>query len=159
MADDIRFSVGLLDFADASRFLGIPRQTLGRWALGDSASDPLLHAVNPHGSALARASLITLSEAWVLAALRDAGVRTQRIRPALDRLAREFGREYVLVAPELATDGVDVLWDFSRTREGEGLISGRTGQHVMREIVADYMTSPPRTLRNAALSRDAATGV
>lgn len=140
MNDDIRFSAGLLDFADASRFLGIPRQTFRRWALGDASSEPLLHTLHPRDRAHARASLITLSEAWVLAALRDAGVHTQRIRPALMRLSKEFGREYVLVAPELATDGVDVLWDFSRTREGEGLMSGETGQHVMREIVADYMT-------------------
>jgi uncharacterized protein (DUF433 family) len=45
----------------------------------------------------------------------------------------------VLVAPELATDGIDVLWDFARTEEGAGLIEGRTGQHVIREIVADYL--------------------
>lgn len=140
MHDDLRFSAGLLDFADASRFLGIPQQTFRRWALGDASSEPLLHTVNSRDPARARASLITLAEAWVLAGLRDAGVRTQRIRPALTRLSKDFGREYVLVAPELATDGVDVLWDFARTREGEGLIAGHTGQHVMREIVADYMT-------------------
>jgi uncharacterized protein (DUF433 family) len=45
----------------------------------------------------------------------------------------------VLVAPELATDGIDVLWDFARTEAGAGLIEGRTGQHVIREIVADYL--------------------
>ncbi|MDP4014175.1 MAG: DUF433 domain-containing protein [Candidatus Nanopelagicales bacterium] len=140
MNDDIRFSAGLLDLADASRFLGIPRQTFRRWAVGDGLSAPLLHTVNPDNSTQARASLITLSEAWVLAALRDAGVRTHRIRPALERLSKDFGREYVLVSRELATDGVDVLWDFARTREGEGLIAGGTGQYVMRAIVADYMT-------------------
>lgn len=138
--NDPRFSAGILDFADASRYLGIPRQTFRRWALGDESSKPLLHIVSPGEKSHARASLITLAEAWVLAALRDAGVRTQKIRPAMQRLRKEFGRDYVLVAPELSTDGVDVLWDFSRTRAGEGLISGGTGQHVMREIVADYMT-------------------
>jgi mitochondrial fission protein ELM1 len=38
------------------------------------------------------------------------------IRPALTRLQKEFGREYVLVAPELATDGIDVLFSTSRER-------------------------------------------
>ena len=46
---------------------------------------------------------------------------------------------YVLVAPELATDGVDVLWDFNKSRAGHGLIVGGTNQHVIREIVADHM--------------------
>jgi len=60
-------------------------------------------------------TFIALAEAHVLDALREAGVRPQRIRPALDRLQELFGREYVLAAKELATDGIDVLWDFSRT--------------------------------------------
>jgi uncharacterized protein (DUF433 family) len=75
----------------------------------------------------------------VLEALRQAGVRPARIRPALNRLSMEFGREYALVAPNLATDGIDVLWDFSRTSEGQGLMEGHTGQLVMREIVEDYL--------------------
>jgi hypothetical protein len=75
----------------------------------------------------------------VLKALRQAGVRPAKIRPALDRLAAEFGREYVLVAPNLSTDGIDVLWDFSRSREGRDLMEGSTGQLVMREIVGDYL--------------------
>jgi uncharacterized protein (DUF433 family) len=61
------------------------------------------------------------------------------IRPALTRLQKEFGREYVLVAPELATDGIDVLWDFAGTKESAGLIEGSTGQLVIREIVEDYL--------------------
>jgi len=38
------------------------------------------------------------------------------------------------------TDGVDILWDFSRTKAGAGMIEARSGQHVIREIVADYLT-------------------
>jgi len=64
----------------------------------------------------------------------------ERIRPALNRLAREFGRDFVLASQNLATDGIDVLWDFSRTSEGEGLMEGHAGQLVMREIVEDYLT-------------------
>ncbi|MGI9003686.1 MAG: DUF433 domain-containing protein [Pseudonocardia sp.] len=44
------------------------------------------------------------------------------------------------MAPELATDGIDLLWDFSRTEAGAGMIEARSGQHVIREIVADYLT-------------------
>jgi uncharacterized protein (DUF433 family) len=100
----------------------------------------LLHLLDPDSAREASVTFIAMAEAWVLLALRAAGVRTQRIRPALTRLQKEFGRDYVLVAPELATDGIDVLWDFARTREGEGLIDGGSGQYVIREIVADYIS-------------------
>jgi uncharacterized protein (DUF433 family) len=85
-------------------------------------------------------TFIALAEAHVLDALREAGVRPQRIRPALAALQREFGRDYVLVAPELATDGVDVLWDFSKTEAGRELIAGDTAQVIIREIVEDYLS-------------------
>ncbi len=45
--------------------------------------------------------------AWVLDGLRRAGVRPRKIRSGLDELKRQFGAEYVLMAPELATDGVE----------------------------------------------------
>jgi uncharacterized protein (DUF433 family) len=137
--EDVRFSAGLLGMNDAARYLGIPRQTFHRWARGYEGGGPLLHVLEPDRPREARITLIAMTEAWVLSALRSAGVRPHRIRPALMRLQQEFGQEYVLVAPELATDGIDVLWDFARTEAGAGLIEGRTGQHVIREIVADYL--------------------
>ena len=137
--DDPRFSTGVLDVSDAARFLGIPRPTLRRWAFGYAHGDPLLHVVDAGGRREAQVTFIAMAEAHVLEALRLAGVRVARIRPALNRLAEQFGREYVLVAPNLATDGIDVLWDFSRTEEGQGLMEGHTGQMVMREIVEDYL--------------------
>jgi hypothetical protein len=85
-------------------------------------------------------TFIALAEAHVLDALRDAGVRPQRIGPALKRLEREFGRDYVLVARELATDGIDVLWDFAKSKAGQGLMAADSNQHVIREIVQDHMT-------------------
>jgi uncharacterized protein (DUF433 family) len=86
-------------------------------------------------------TFIALAEAHVLDALREAGVRPQKkIRPALDRLKKLFGREYVLAAKEFATDGIDVLWDFSRTDSGRELIAGDTDQGVIREIVQDRMS-------------------
>ena len=137
--DDSRFSTGVLDVSDAARFLGIPRPTLRRWAFSYAHGDALLHVVDAGGRREAQVTFIAMAEAHVLEALRLAGVRAARIRPALNRLAEQFGREYVLVAPNLATDGIDVLWDFSRTEEGQGLMEGHTGQMVMREIVEDYL--------------------
>jgi uncharacterized protein (DUF433 family) len=138
MASDARFESGLMNLADAGRYLHIPRQTFHRWARGYERGEALLHISGPADAGLP-VTFIALAEAHVLDALRAAGVRPQKIRPALDRLKQEFGRDYVLVARELATDGVDVLWDFSRTDAGRELIAGDTGQGVIREIVRDYM--------------------
>ncbi|WFE63918.1 DUF433 domain-containing protein [Micromonospora sp. WMMD714] len=136
--DDIRFTEGILNLAQAARHLRVPRQTFHRWARGYPRGGPLLHVIDERGDVLP-VTFIALAEAHVLEALRTAGVVPQKIRPALKELQREFGREYVLAAPELATDGIDVLWDFSKSRAGEGLIVGGTNQHVIKEIVADHM--------------------
>src|SRR5262245_22344116 len=139
MSHDIRFSRPVMTMADAGRHLGIPRQTFHRWARGYERGGPLIHVTSAASVRMASVPFIALAEAWVLEGLRQAGVRPQRIRPALARLAEEFGREYVLVSPALATDGISVLWDFSRTAAGAGLIEGGTGQTVIREIVQDYL--------------------
>jgi uncharacterized protein (DUF433 family) len=136
---DPRFTEGLLNLAQAGRYLHVPQQTFHRWARGYERGQPLLHVVERSQASLP-VTFIALAEAHVLDALRDAGVNPRRIRPALYRLQKEFGRDYVLVAPELATDGIDVLWDFSKSRAGQGLIAADTGQHVLREIVQDHMS-------------------
>lgn len=137
--DDPRFREGLLNLADAGRYLHVPRQTFHRWARGYERGKPLLHVLDPSTVRLP-VTFIALAEAHVLDALREAGVRPQKIRPALAALQKEFGRDYVLVAQELATDGIDVLWDFAKSRAGTGLIAADTGQHVIREIVEDQMS-------------------
>lgn len=137
--EDLRFSRPLMTLADAGRHLGIPRQTFHRWARGYERGGPLLHVSELGSARRATVPFVALAEAWVLAGLRRAGVRPQRICPALVKLQEEFGHEYVLVSPALATDGISVLWDFSRTEAGAGLIEGNSGQAVIREIVQDYL--------------------
>jgi transposase-like protein len=139
MTNDSRFTTGVLNLSDASRFLGVPRQTFHRWARGYERGGALLHVLETQRRREASVTFVAMAEAHVLNALREAGVRPQRIRPALRKLQKEFGCEYVLIAPELATDGVDVLWDFAQTKAGHGLIEGGTGQLVIREIVQDYL--------------------
>jgi len=136
-SDDARYAQGLLNLADAGRYLRVAQQTFQRWARGYKRGEALLH-VKPRSADELPVTFMALAEGYVLDALRDAGVRPDKIRPGLDKLRQEFG-EYALVARELATDGIDVLWDFSQTAAGRELIVGRTGQVVMREIVEDYM--------------------
>lgn len=137
--DDIRFTMGVLNVSDSARYIGTPRSTLKGWVGGDDGAPGLVHALpKPSDRLTATMPFIALAEAHVLRALRGAGVRPRRVRPALERLRQEFG-EYALAARELATDGVDVLWDFSRTAKGEGIIEGSAGRRVMREIIQDYL--------------------
>lgn len=138
--EDVRFTRPLLTLAEAGRHLGVPRRAFHGWARGYEYGGRLLHVVKPDNGRRAVVPFVALAEAWVLLGLRNAGVRPQRIRPALLKLQEEFGHEYVLISPALATDGISVLWDFSRTDAGAGLIEGRTGQAVIREIVRDYLT-------------------
>ncbi len=135
---DPRFTAGLLNLSQAGRYLRVPQRTFHRWARGYPLGKPLLHVLDPGASTLP-VTFIALAEGHVLEALRDARVQPQKIRPALKKLRQEFGRDYVLVAPELATDGIDVLWDFSKSKAGQGLIAGDTGQHVFKEIVQDHL--------------------
>ncbi|WP_410671056.1 DUF433 domain-containing protein [Amycolatopsis sp. cmx-4-68] len=140
MDDDVRFARPLMSMTDAARHLGIPQQTFHRWARGYSHGGPLLHVSESESIRQASVPFIALAEAWVLQGLRQAGVKPQKIRPALEKLQNYFGHEYVLVSRELATDGISVLWDFSKTEAGAGLIDGSSGQTVIREIVQDYLT-------------------
>lgn len=140
MDQDVRFDRPLMTMSDAGRHLAVPRQTFHRWARGYPRGGPLLHVVEAESVRRANVPFVALAEAWVLKGLRQAGVLPQRIRPALTKLQAEFGREYVLVSPALVTDGISVLWDFSRTKAGAGLIEGSSGQTVIREIVQDYLT-------------------
>ena len=78
--DDPRFSAGLLTMADSARFLGIPRQTFHRWARGSESGGALLHVLDLSREREARVTFIAMAEAYVLWALREAGVRPLRIR-------------------------------------------------------------------------------
>ena len=70
----------------------------------------------------------------------------QRIRPAIDALARELGLEHALASRRLYTDGAEVLYDYARhagdTPEGESareLVVVRNNQRVFAEVVDLYL--------------------
>lgn len=140
LAVDRRFAVGLLTLGDAARCLGLPVETLRRWAEPDEDGWSLVHVLPGDGSGV-RVPFVALAEALVLAALRRAGLRVAKARPALVALQQQFGRDHVLAARELATDGIDLLWDFSRSHAdpADPLMVAGTNQTVFREIVAGYL--------------------
>lgn len=78
--------------------------------------------------------------------MRSAGVPLQRIRPALARLAHEFGVEHALASRRLYTDGAELLYDYAEhgenadaARAARDLVVLRSGQRVFNEIVESYL--------------------
>ncbi|MGH3695782.1 MAG: hypothetical protein ACRDRX_17640 [Pseudonocardiaceae bacterium] len=101
--DDVRLSAGLYDIREAARPIDLPEQTFHRWVRSYERGAPA--AAHDRSRRASSVPFIALAEAWMLDGLRRAGVRPRRIRPGLDKLKRQFGSEYVLMAPELVTDG------------------------------------------------------
>lgn len=132
-----RFSDPLYTRAEAARFLGITDTTLSRWV----RETPFVTAVPaPHGSA--SVPFIGLAEAYTLHAFRSRGVPLQRIRPALDRLDREFGLAHALGSQRLYTDGAEVLFEYRNDIGSDvvgDLVVVRSAQPVFRDVIADYL--------------------
>jgi hypothetical protein len=55
---------------------------------------------------------IGFAEAFVLSSFRKAGLPLQRIRPAVEILAKEIGVYHALASKSLYTDGAEVLFDY-----------------------------------------------
>jgi hypothetical protein len=85
---------------------------------------------------------VGLAEGYVLAAIREQGVRLQRIRPALAVLQKELGLEHALAAKRLYTDGAEVLLDYASHANDDSaleLVVVRHGQRVFRELIDAYL--------------------
>jgi uncharacterized protein (DUF433 family) len=111
------------------------------WARPPSATPSLITCLPTHGRQ-ATVPFIGFAEAFVLASFRRAGVPLQRIRPAVDVLAREIGIEHALASERLYTDGAEVLFDYA-TKHGErevgDLVVVRTQQRQFSQVVKQYL--------------------
>ncbi len=151
-----RFEVPLYSVSEAARYLGVPASTFSTWAHGyvrrpadgrsEVTGDAVVTALPRRSPNEATIPFVGLAEGLVLAAIRQAGVPLQRIRPALARLGEEFGLEHVLASKYLYTDGAEVLYDYAQ-REGDTpearsarqLVVARNHQHVFSEVVDGYL--------------------
>ena len=150
--NDLRFTVPIYTRSEAARLLGVPSTTFRDWLAGyerrgerATKSAPILTQLKTEGRGPS-VPFVGLAEGMVLAAIRKTGVPLQRIRPALDRLAREIGVEHALASQSLYTDGAEVLFDFanaSRDDEVTGslmqLVVVRNNQRVFTEVVEGYL--------------------
>jgi uncharacterized protein (DUF433 family) len=149
---DLRFNVPLYTVAEAARALDVPPTTLATWARG--------YVRRPRGRREVRgAAVVTsissppgepsipfvgLTEGLVLAAVRRSGVPLQRVRPALDALAKELGIQHALASRRLYSDGAEILFDYGAMSATDSDVVGqlvvvRNGQRVFVEVVAEYL--------------------
>lgn len=154
-----RFATLLYGIGEAAGYLAVPPSTLTTWAYGYERrvagvgsgvhglhAEPIVTAVRPERRNDPAVPFVGLAEAYALAAFRNAGVPMQRIRPAVDALARELGLQHALASQRLYTDGAEVLFDYAEhagdTPEGESareLVVVRNNQRVFSEIVDLYL--------------------
>jgi len=138
---DPRIAKGVFTLRESARYLGLPDSTLHRWARPGKSQTPLITSC-ARGGREATMPFIGFAEAYVLSAFRRAGVPMQRIRHAVDVLAREIGVDHALASAQLFTDGAEVLYDFAAQHEDEDLLELtvlRTGQKQFSDLVEDYL--------------------
>jgi uncharacterized protein (DUF433 family) len=147
------YTTPLYTQAEAASIIGVPANTFRNWAHGYSyktlgelvaVKEPLVTMAPEHNRL--RVPFIGLAEAYVLEALRSAGIPMVRIRPAVEALKRGMGLPYALLSERLKTDGVEVLYDYAgddaESQGGRvGLAVVRDKQLVFREAIEQYLRS------------------
>lgn len=126
---------------ETAAYLGIPKSTVHWWAAQPHGKAPLITRFPPEGRQ-ATIPFIGFAEAYVLSSFRRAGVPLQRIRPAVEVLAKEIGVEHALASERLYTDGAEVLYDYAQeTGDAEfmELVVLRTKQRQFAGVVRAYL--------------------
>lgn len=140
-ADDPRLARAIFTLRETAAYLDIPKSNVQRWARPSDQKHPLLTCFPPHGRE-ASVPFIGFAEAFVLSSFRRAGVPLQRIRPAVEVLAKEIGVDHALASERLYTDGAEVLFDYASKndeREVKDLVVVRTKQRQFSEVVEGYL--------------------
>ena len=126
---------------EASRYTGVPSNTLSTWVSGRSYTTEsgirhstalIIRPANSEGLL----SFTNLIEAHVLNAIRRKyTVAMPRVRKALDFLARKFDSKHPLAEHDFETDGVDLFVE----KFGELINVSQGGQLAMIEILRAYL--------------------
>lgn len=129
------------NIAEAAHYLRMPVATLRTWVLGRhyptgkgrKRFHPLIDIADRKGRLL---SFINLAEAHVLSACRRKHrIPFEKVRPALDFIAREFGSKHPLLEKEFETDGVSLFIQHL----GQLIDVSAHGQLVMRRFVEQHL--------------------
>ncbi len=128
----------LFTLRETAAYLRTPASTLHAWARPEDG-EPLV-TVLPRDGRNATVPFVGFAEAFVLGALRRAGVPMQRIRPAVAKLSTEIGLEHALASQRVYTDGAELIFDYATKSDDEALMTVvRTGQQQFAEIIRDYL--------------------
>jgi len=137
-SDDPRLSRVLFTLRESAAYLDIPVSTLHLWA-HPTGAEPLV-TVFPSAGRTATVPFVGFAEAFVLSALRKAGVPMQRIRPAVAKLADEIGLDHALASKRVYTDGAEVVFDYARSSDDSALFTVvRTGQQHFADVIRAYL--------------------
>jgi uncharacterized protein (DUF433 family) len=136
--DDRRTTVALFTLHECATYLKTPLSTLHAWARPKDGA-PLV-TVLPTAGRQATVPFVGFAEAFVLGALRRAGVPMQRIRPAVRKLSDEIGLEHALASQRVYTDGAELIFDYASTSDDEELLTVvRTGQEHLADVIRGYL--------------------
>lgn len=135
---DSRTTVPLFTLRECATYLHTPLSTLHSWAK-PKADVPLITTL-PSSGQQATVPFVGFAEAFVLGALRKAGVPMQRIRPAVKKLSDEIGLDHALASQRVYTDGAELIFDYAATTDDEQLLTVvRTGLEHFADVVRDYL--------------------
>jgi uncharacterized protein (DUF433 family) len=137
-AGDRRTTVPLFTLRECATYLHTPLSTLHGWAQPRNEV-PLITTLASSGRQ-ATIPFVGFAEAFVLGALRKAGVPMQRIRPAVKKLSDEIGLDHALASERVYTDGAELIFDYASSTDDERLLTVvRTGQEHFADVIRDYL--------------------
>ncbi|MFZ0386222.1 MAG: DUF433 domain-containing protein [Solirubrobacteraceae bacterium] len=135
---DDRVRRPLFTLRECAAYLDIPAPTLHQWAR--PSDGPGLVTIFPRAGRAATVPFVGFAEAYVLSALRHAGVPMQRIRPAVARLSAEVGLDHALASQSVYTDGAELIFDYATISDDDALLTVvRTGQEHLTEVIREYL--------------------
>jgi uncharacterized protein (DUF433 family) len=128
----------LFTLRESAAYLDLPVSTLHQWAHRVDGDE--LITVFPRAGRTATVPFVGFAEAYVLSALRHAGVPMQRIRPAVAKLNEQLGLEHALASQRVYTDGAELIFDYAKSSDDEALLTVvRTGQQHFAEVIRGYL--------------------
>lgn len=151
--EDERFTRRLYTVSAAARLVGMSPSTLRTWSHGYEKTftdrprvkqGPVITAIEDGSPDRRSIPFIGLVEATVVQAFRRTGLPMQRIRKALDVLARQGELEHALASQQMYSDGANVLYDYASRHKDQQLrlltlTVVQTGQRVFHEVIDEYL--------------------
>jgi uncharacterized protein (DUF433 family) len=133
--DDHRVAWPLYTIREAARYLDLKPSTLHHW-VRPARDEPLVTTL-PGSGRQPTVPFIGLTEAFVIAAAKAAGVPDYRIRPGVEAIKREAGGlDHALASRLVSTDGAEIFYD---QLDDEDLTVARTTQRAFRKAVESHL--------------------